>query len=177
MSQQLDVVLTQLGLHNDTDGNGPTSQADSSRVEIFIFFPQEIAIFFPSRIAIFLPSRNFYFFPNEKFLLCQRYIYPCTVWNIHSIPVSAVEIIRSWRRKIPADCNGYSERLAARNQSQRKGGEEKQRLASNSGESYVQSYRPLSVLWHALLATVSRQMLFHLNSPPLYKVRDAEWAI
>ena len=29
----------------------------------------------------------------------------------------------------------------------------------------VQSHRPLSILWHMLLATVSRQMLFHLTFP------------
>ena len=51
---------------------------------------------------------------------------------------------------------------------QTKGGEMKQRLAWNSGKQYVQSYRPLRILWHALLATVSRQTRFHLTSLPLY---------
>ena len=43
---------------------------------------------------------------------------------------------------------------------QRKWGEMKQRLAWNSGKPYVQSYRPLSIFWHTLLATVSRPMLY-----------------
>ena len=50
----------------------------------------------------------------------------------------------------------------------RKGGEMKQRLAWNSGEPCVQSYRPLSILWHTLLAMGTP--LFHAKrrfiSPP-----------
>ena len=42
--------------------------------------------------------------------------------------------------------------------------------AWNSGKPYVQSYRPLGILWHTLLATVSRQTLFHLTSLPLYSL-------
>ena len=41
----------------------------------------------------------------------------------------------------------------------------------NSGESHVQSYRQLSILRHTLLVTVSRQMLFHLTSSPLYHLQ------
>ena len=39
-------------------------------------------------------------------------------------------------------------------------------LAWNSGKPYVQSYRPLTILWHTLLAPVSRQIVFHLTSLP-----------
>ena len=42
-------------------------------------------------------------------------------------------------------------------------------LAWNSGRPYAQSYRPLSIAWHTLLATVSRQTLFLLTSLPLYR--------
>ena len=41
----------------------------------------------------------------------------------------------------------------------------KQCLAWNNGKPYVQSYRPLSDLRHTLLATVSRQTLFHFHLP------------
>ena len=41
-------------------------------------------------------------------------------------------------------------------------------LAWNRDKPYVQSYRPLSILWHTLLAAVSCQILFHLTSLPLY---------
>ena len=44
----------------------------------------------------------------------------------------------------------------------------KQRLACHSGKPYVQSHRSLSILWHTLLAIVSRQTLFHLTSLPFY---------
>ena len=53
---------------------------------------------------------------------------------------------------------------------QRKRGEMRQRLAWNGGKPYVQSYRPLSILWHTLLATVSRQTLSHLTFLPLYVI-------
>ena len=38
----------------------------------------------------------------------------------------------------------------------------------HSGKPYVQSYRPLSILRHTLLATVSHQTLFHLTSLSFY---------
>ena len=44
----------------------------------------------------------------------------------------------------------------------------------NSGKPYVPSYRPLSISWHTLLATVSRQMLFHLISLPWYSTEFTE---
>ena len=44
----------------------------------------------------------------------------------------------------------------------------KQCLAWNSGEPYVQSSSPLSMIWHTLLATVSHQIVFHLTSLPLH---------
>ena len=50
----------------------------------------------------------------------------------------------------------------------RKWGEMRHDLAWNSGKPYVQSCRPLSILWHTLLATGSHQMLFHLTSLPVY---------
>ena len=43
----------------------------------------------------------------------------------------------------------------------------KQRLAWNSGKPYVPSYRPVSIFWHTLLATVSHQTPLHRTSLPL----------
>ena len=58
-------------------------------------------------------------------------------------------------------------------QVQRKGGETKQRLTLNNGKPYVQSFRPLSMLWHTLLTTLWRQTLFHLTLPSSVLVIDS----
>ena len=53
---------------------------------------------------------------------------------------------------------------ALRKRDKGKGGKMKQRLTWNSGKPYVQSYRPLSILWHTLLATIHAKCCF--ISPP-----------
>ena len=52
---------------------------------------------------------------------------------------------------------------------QKKRGEMKQLLAWNNGKPYVPLHRPLSVLWHIRLATVSCQTPFHPTCLPLYE--------